>query len=378
MGNIFDALGSASLWISVVFGGLFGAVVGVLLQQTWSRHSVKLIAFRARRKLAAESRHGRTHALGGALPAPGKVLPDFFRQQEEYVDLAIYELSLRPDIPIMDLLYLEYLRSRIEDGSIGKVVIFPWSGWRDERNHQGEISVKMNIETVFGHHANQVTVVTAEMLQENAESVFDNEFFHQVGHLGNSEFLRNASLLMGYRFRSYHDINQGHPESHQARSIVEHTVRGWLIYKYIEKACIDSSTPLLRIGSLIWETELTKLLLLHNIVANHQNVECSLMLGATITYRHGVRKVSLPAFTDGALTLFGEPNEQLRLLATKSPNELRRTNEILSSILASRRGLRDLPGWAEGVGDENAQNGLHGDALALERSLRRVRRLYNL
>jgi hypothetical protein len=311
-------------------------------------------------------------------PKPGDVFPQYFRQQGDNVDLAIYELSLRPDVPIMDLLYLEYLRARLAKGTIGEVLVVPWSGWRDENNSVGERRIRENVNVVFGHQNSRVTVVTASMLQEHAGSVFENHFFDQVGSLGNSDFLRNASAVMGYRFRSYHDINQGHPETHQARSIVEHTVRGWLIAKYVEANHLTGSNTPRRIGSLMWERELTKLLLLRNLLAHHPEIECSLMLGTSVSYRDGLKRKPIPTYQGTAITIFGDQDAQWRLLAGKGKGELQRTSQILADILSERAGLSDITVW--GSGGEMARNsaGLHGEALAVAEALSRVRALYGV
>lgn len=373
MSDFFDVLGSAGLWLGVILG----AVASLLVHLLWTSRAHQLATLRVRMKAASETRRGRVPSLGGSMPAPGKILPDYFRQQEDEVDLAIYELSLRPDIPIMDLLYIEYLRARVENGSIARVVIVPWSGWRDEQNNDGENRIKEHLGNIFGAHFDRVTIVTAAMLQEQANAVFENEFFKQVGNLGNSEFLRTASSVMGFNFRSYHDINQGHPESHQARSIVEHTVRGWLIYKYVEKTFINSPTPPKRIGSLMWERELTKLLLLSNIVANHKTIDCSLMLGASVTYRRWLKRIPLPTYeSSNTIMVFGDYNAQVPVIAKKKRAELRKTNAVLCSILASQNGLRGLPGWVGNPEGLQSVSGLQGDALALARSLWRVQRMY--
>lgn len=55
----------------------------------------------------------------------------------------------------MDLLYFEYLRARLDEGSIGSVVVVPWSGWREERNANGESAVTTNIGKVFGEQSLQ-------------------------------------------------------------------------------------------------------------------------------------------------------------------------------------------------------------------------------
>lgn len=171
---------SASLWI----GAILGAIFSVLAQLLWDSHlSRRLRAWRSRFRSARDTRRGRAPSIGRSRPVAGSVLPEYFRQQEDQVDLAIYELSLRPKIPVMDLLYIEYLRGRLEDDSIGEVVIVPWSGWRDERNDDGESHIQSHLARVFGKYSDRVTVVTASMLQEQADSVFENHFFEQVGNL---------------------------------------------------------------------------------------------------------------------------------------------------------------------------------------------------
>lgn len=374
MESLGDAVLSASLWI----GAVLGAIFSVLAQFLWdSQLSRRFRAWRSRARSAADTRRGRAPSIGRSRPIAGKVLPEYFRQQEENIDLAIYELSLSPKVPVMDLLYLEYLRGRLEDGSIGEVVVVPWSGWRDDQNDDGERLIQAHLRRVFGKYFDRVTVVTASMLQEEAESVFENHFFEQVGNLGNSEFLRNASSVMGYQFRSYHDINQGHPETHQARSIVEHTVRGWLIYKYIEREYIRTPNPPRQIGSLMWERELTKLLLLSNIVENYE-IDCSLMLGSSVTYRRGLRSHPLPTFEKRAVNIFADERTQYPILARATKAELRRTNEVLGEILASRKGLRDLPGWAGDPQALRATSGLRGEALGVAMSLKRVHAMYGV
>lgn len=355
---------------------LVGAILGVLVQKGWDNHLARLLpVWRSNLRSRLDSAWGRTLAVGLARPSPGTVLPGYFRQQEPQVDLVIYELSLRPNMPVLDLLYFEYLRSRLADGSIKKAVIVPWSGWRDETNTEAERKIQRNIASVFGRLAEHVTVVTADMLQEHAGSVFENHFFEVVGNLGNSEFLRNASAVMGYRFRSYHDINQGHPETHQARSIVEHTVRGWLIAKYIECEHLEKPDGPRKVASIMWERELTKLLLLRNLLETHPELECSLILGASVNYRRRMRSHPVPTFVDTALTVFGDAGQQFDLIRRKSHAELRRTNQVLMDILSTRSGLGDMTMWGADL-HAIPDRRLRGDAKATMTSLRRIRALY--
>lgn len=275
-------------------------------------------------------------------------LPRYFKQQRGTVDVMIYELSLRPNIPIMDLLYMEYLRDRLEKDSIDRVFIFPWSGWRESGEDSREQLFVKNARSVFGAAlSKRVTIVTSSDLQANVQAVFDNSFFDQVAKLGNSVFLKRASTLMGYRFRSYHDINQGHPETHQARSIVEHTIRGWLIYKYLEKSNVlkAHSSNRLQVASLVWERELTKLLLLTNLRENHRDeVDCSLVVCSTVGFRKGLKRIPLPTFGENAIEVFGDEREINRVLATKNGRELRVLCSVLRDILYLRDDMLSLSG----------------------------------
>ncbi|MCR6487203.1 hypothetical protein M8542_30675 [Amycolatopsis sp. OK19-0408] len=372
MTDFLESLGGWAGGITI----LVGAIVGVVVQKTWDNHLGRAIpVWRKNIRSRVDSARGRTLEVGLAKPTVGDVLPQYFRRQEPQVDLVIYELSLRPNVPVMDLLYFEYLRSRLANGSIKEAVIVPWSGWRDDTHAEAERKVQRNIESIFGRHAQRVTVVTAEMLQQHAGSVFENHFFEMVGNLGNSDFLRNASAVMGYRFQSYHDINQGHPETHQARSIVEHTVRGWLIAKYVEAEHLANSGDSRRVASIMWERELTKLLLLRNLLESHPDLECSLILGASVSYRRRLRSHPVPTFVDSAITIFGDLDDQITRIRRKSHAELRRTNRVLTDILSTRSGLGDMTGWGANI-ENRPDLHLSGDGMATLRSILRFRSLY--
>lgn len=371
--SIFHAIGG---WAGVATA-VVGALVGLLLTSLWGHLSRRVPAWRTGLRANVDVARGRAPAIDRRRPVPGEILPAYFRQQGNHVDLAIYELSLRPDVPLMDLLYIEYLRGRLANGTIDNVVVVPWSGWRDESNTEGENRIRKHLGAIFGPYFPRVMVVTAAMLQEHADSVFENQFFEEVGSLGNSQFLRNASAVMGYRFRSYHDINQGHPETHQARSIVEHTVRGWLISKFVETEILCEPNAPRVIGSLMWERELTKLLLLRNLQDWHEDVECLLMLGRSVEFRSGLSRRPIPTFAGGAITAFGEPGAQRELIARKSKAELRQTNRLLFDILSTRTGLRDLSAWGDSS-EQRDGSPLRGEARAVADSLRRVRALYGV
>ncbi|WP_404353077.1 hypothetical protein LG324_09525 [Phycicoccus jejuensis] len=246
----------------------------------------------------------------------------------------VYELSLRPLIPLMDLLYFEYLRRRLEVGTVKKVVVVPWSGWsRSDENLQKEHDLLQNLKIVFGEEFGRVKVLSGADFQPYAKSLLREEFFDSLESLGRSEFLRSSSRIMGYPFRSYHDINSGHPESVQSRSLVEHSLRGWLVLKYLQDNELQSG-DIRCIGALMWERELTKLLLLKNLEAS-TGVRPALLLGKSITFWQSGRK-PIPTFESEAIEVFGDFDEQVTKLTRKSIAELARTRELLEAILESR------------------------------------------
>lgn len=363
---------------NAAFWALAGAVLSLLVQKVWDLYLARRIPrWRLALHIAREGKRGRGPSVLRNAPHPSSVFPEYFREQDSELDLAIFELSLRPDVPIMDLLYMEYLRRRLEEGSIKHAVIVPWSGWRDDHNEDAEQEIIANLDAVFGELRQRVTVVTAAMLQRHANSVFQNHFFEEVGQLGDSEFLRRASAVMGYRFRSYHDINQGHPETHQARSIVEHTVRGWLISQYVESDFLQQADAPKRIGALMWERELTKLLLLRNLNSKHPELACSLVLGATVSYRRHLRRHPIPTFTGGTITAFGDWAEQQQLLSRKPKQELRRVSAVLSEILDGDSNSVNFASWAVPNWPPAADiSALKGEAHVVATQVGRIRSKY--
>lgn len=366
-----EIIAGATPWILLVIG----AVAGVVVAELWKRAEPPLIRWRARVGASRAMRRGRRRNAQVKNPRQSTTFADYFREQDDRLDIGVYELSLRPDVPVMDLLYFEYLRSRIAAGSINEVVVIPWSGWRDDANAEGEQTVQERVRAIFGDYSSRVTVVTADDLQVHGTAIFDNRFFEQVGNLGDSEFLEFASSAMGYRFRSYEDINRSHPDSHRARSIVEHTVRGWLIFKYLESSRLDQAAAPLKIGSLMWEQELTKLLMLRNL-EEHDGVECSVMVGRTVSFGRRRRK-AIPTFDRKAIEVFGDIDEMRELLSKKSRAELRTTQKVLNDILDARPKLSVITAiGSPHPADENLA--LNGDALGVLRTLRIVRALYGV
>ena len=82
---------------------------------------------------------------------PASRLPRYFRETgPAVVDIAVYELSLRPTVPLVDLLYFEFLRSCLESGKIRQVIVFPWNGWHfEEQASEEESQLAVNLSRVF-------------------------------------------------------------------------------------------------------------------------------------------------------------------------------------------------------------------------------------
>jgi hypothetical protein len=327
-------------WLTWVLGAAAAAVIGIVLQ-------VVLVAFvkgysdlfyRFVRRL--RFRFSRKPTGSNELrPKPAVAIPDYFREAVEgrdNLDLAIFDLSLRPKIPLMDLLYFEYLKQRLKAGSLRRALIVPWSGQgNSEAVQAGERELIQNLELVFGSlwTSERIQVVTSRDLEALSAELLDEDFLASLSSLGDSQFLAQGSRVMGYRFKSYHDINAGRPEPIQARSMVEHAIRGWLTFQFVRAGELERGDAG-SIGALMWERELSKLLLLRNIKRVAPHIDVALLMGKSVTYRTGLKKRPLPTFeADLAVEVFAPPDQLLDKCRSKLVAELAVTNEVVWRIL---------------------------------------------
>jgi hypothetical protein len=320
--------------VGAVLGGIVGLIaqtVAVLVSQRYAdrmRRTVRYFRFR----WAHGSKPSRS-----IRPRPASVLPEYFNETgPDKLDMAVYELSLRPRVPLMDLLYFEYLKLRLAQQSIQQLFVVPWSGNGDSATvQQAEQELAANLHRIFGTSWNKVTLVSAADLSLLSSDLLEDNFMSSLEALGDSTFLADCSRIMGYHFKSYHDINQGHPESLQARSLVEHAIRGWLIYRYLEHAVLeDDQRSDLAIGSLVWERELSKLLLLRNLQISRHDIRASLMLGKSVAFRQGWHRKPLPNYQSfNTIEIFAEASDIFSKCGTKSVAELSTTNDVVRAIL---------------------------------------------
>jgi len=327
--------------VSWLVGAILGGIVGLMAQ-------VVVIAVSRRYKEATRRVFRRVFLRweredGQIKPRLASAFPEFFKEAgAETLDIAIYELSLRPTVPIIDLLYFEYLKARIARGAITQALVVPWSGSNStEELRQRERQLRDNLTRVFGFSlVSRITIVGSSELRDLSSDLLEDQFLSSLEALGDSVFLAQCSRAMGHRFRSYHDINKGHPETLQARSLVEHSMRGWLIYRYLERTALATRpTGRLSVGTLLWENEMSKLLLLRNIQMARPEIKVGLMLGKSVRFRSGLRQLPIPTYQGtSALGVFASRDELMRRVSVKTDAELAVTAEVL-------RAISDANGW---------------------------------
>jgi hypothetical protein len=317
-------------------------------------------------------------------PRSASVLPEYFNEAgSEKLDIAVYELSLRPRIPLMDLLYFEYLKLRLTQHSIQRLFIVPWSGNGDSSAvEHAEQELTSNLNRIFGTSWSQVTLINSAKLSALSSELLENNFMSSLEALGDSSFLAECSRVMGHRFKSYHDINQGHPEALQARSLVEHAIRGWLIYRYLERNLLeDDGRSTLAVGSLIWERELSKLLLLRNLQLSKHNIRLGLMLGKSVTFRRKWHRSALPTYESSTtIEIFAPPSDLLNKCTTKSVPELSTTNDVVGAILRANHYELDFGHTASPglLPFSNPHHNLGRQGLITYHGLMALRRMYGL
>jgi hypothetical protein len=266
----------------------------------------------------------------------------YFRMRESIkLDTLVYELGLRPDMPSVDALYMEYARHLLETNHTQEVVlVISRDLSATDQGLEALTTLKTNLTKLFGTLYPRVIVVDADtLLPKYATSLFSRDFLKVLTYMESDDFLRVASEWSGIRIRSMLDFSRHHPLAKRGMSIYVHIVRGWLVRKFLEeRGSLSKETAV--IGFLIWETEVDKLGVLYQLSTGRRKVIP--LLGRSI---YSSRGKPVPVFSPGStLNLFGERGDQFGALEGATKGELSAYADILRTIIRSRSVGADLSG----------------------------------
>ncbi|MDH5415558.1 MAG: hypothetical protein OEW87_15585 [Flavobacteriaceae bacterium] len=247
------------------------------------------------------------------------------------VDRVIYELGLRPKIPLVDLLYLEFLHSLLKVGRVNKILVFPSIDLTYPAQSKEDFEeFRKNVLKVFCKYKNQICIVDPFSITISTENFLSADFLETVKFIGSSKFITFVRDRLNLRINSFRDFNKLHPEDIRLLSMYVHLVRGWIIHNYMKENEL-LNTPV-NLGFIIWETEVDKLGFFVKLSSESQNILLTPILGKSILFG---KNRPIPVFEPAnTLNIFDEfPNIILKL-ANTNDKAVRKYIETLSTILA--------------------------------------------
>ena len=217
------------------------------------------------------------------------------------MDYVIYELGLRPKIPLVDLLYLEFLHSLVASGRTEKILVFPSKDLTAPSQETRDLhEFTERVFSIFSKHKNQINVVDLFGVAPPAQHLLSTDFLQSIKFIGSEEFLAIARNNLNLSIRGFGDFNKYHPKDIRLLSTFVHLVRGWLISDYLKKQkIIDGSS--VNLGFIIWETEVDKLGLFYRISAQNEGMDLTPIMGRTIFTS---KAEPIPTFGPKALNAF--------------------------------------------------------------------------
>jgi len=257
----------------------------------------------------------------------------FVTHGNEVVDYVVYQLGLRPSIPIVDLLYLEFLHYLLVKGYINtKVIIFPIPDLSIPYDETGEVQFnqfKKNVLSVFKTHRDRVTVLSYHPVLPEVNEMFSPIFLHTLKYTGSEQYINRVKRISKRAIKDITHFSKHHPKELRLVNLFVHAMRGWISLRKLETT-IELQDGL-RIGILIWETGLDKLGQFMCFWENKGlNVSCSVYMGKTLF----VKGRPLPVFDNiNTLNMFCTEDNIVKLVSQLSSNATRKYIEILQVIL---------------------------------------------
>lgn len=240
--------------------------------------------------------HTSLWAVKKRLPLQRNTIRDFFisigSTQYDRLDILIYQHGLRPKVPVIDYMYLTYIRTLLVGNEVDRVMIFPTISASDPRSEldpeslEEDFSVlKANSLKVFEEVSSDVTFVAPTDLPVPPPFSKSTTKRQLLRHAGSHEYLATIDSQIGHiSIKDFSDFSRYHPKGDRLYHIVDHLFQALRIWAYLKQ-----ETDLLlsdrHIGLLLWEWEFDKVAAWHQLFGSLEaEVRVTSHLGRTVKY----------------------------------------------------------------------------------------------
>jgi len=247
------------------------------------------------------------------------------------IDYFFYQFGLRKTLPIMDWLYLEYIKFINKKSKIVKLVIFPTiDGSVSSQISDDFNELSMNINLLFENSGIEVMIINPYL-----DNYFKNkdlilkDFIESLKYIGSRRYFKFLWDNFRVRIRNISDFNKYHPFDDRILNIFTHIYKSWCIVRYIDKEFIQNQEK--NISAIFWEWEVDKLGVIKYYLGNKGNINLFPVLGKTQLLN---RKTPLPVFIeDKTICVFDDRDSTIKK-AIKFLPFLSKYNIILESVFS--------------------------------------------
>jgi hypothetical protein len=244
------------------------------------------------------------------------------------IDLFFYQLGLRKNLPIMDLLYFEFIKYLNKTYKIKKLIIFPTIDMTETSQQDNDLNIfRENIDKVFKNSNIEIDIIDPYKDRYfDKKDLVSNDFIETLKYIGSDEYFEILRDDYKIKINSISDFNKFHKDGEKIKNIYTHINKSWSIIKYIRKN-VDLTTQV-NISAIFWEWEVDKLGVMKHCLNN--NIIFSPVFGLTQMLN---KKKPIPVFSEDKTICVFENIISIIKKANKLAPYLKKYNLLLESIL---------------------------------------------
>lgn len=258
-----------------------------------------------------------------------KTIEFLFSEPDGKIDCVIYQMGIRPTIPLMDCIYHLYLKSLLQKGAIAKVAIFATQDLSaPNQNDDEKKTFEENTRLIYGDQAQKIYIsflnkeatLAAQLISKEFSDAVKNIEGHNLIESWKRKLAENGTVLTGNITKTI----EWAAKSRKQRgffNFIHHINRTWIICCSLSEI-IPQLSPKpkeqLRIGSILWEVELAKYGVLHEYFRQQGYVIThDFILAKSVT--DGIKKSSIPTHEhDKAICIYDDMNSSVTKMESKS------------------------------------------------------------
>jgi len=250
-------------------------------------------------------------------------------------DYIIYQLGLRPTIPLVDLLYFEYLHYLLNENKAKEVHIYAFPDHTSPSQKESDYDeLCVHVRKIFGNTQNRVKFIGPDILRNYAADLFTEELLEALVYIGSDEFFKYLNLHLKWKGSDIGDFNKSREQKDKLKSLFVHLARGWCIRGHLLDGIFKNKNGKVALGFLIWQDEVDKL-----GVVNYMKEHCATnmaiipILGKNIMIS---KKNPVPTFDhEKTVCLFDDSIKAIKMIINKTNKELSQYINIMTTIMVN-------------------------------------------